>query len=229
MNKAIILLSGGLDSSVSLALNKDIDNIELALFFDYGQKSFEQEKNAVKELCEYYNIDLKIIELDWLKSITNNALTNKNIDIPVLNNEDLEDINKTEQTMKSVWIPNRNGLFLNIAGSFADSFGFNKIIIGANKEEAGTFSDNSQDFITSINNEFEYSTLVKPKVVAPLINMDKTEIIKVAKEIKFPFELIWSCYSNEIKHCGKCESCIRLKKGLETVGLFDIVEVLFKE
>ena len=127
-NKGIILLSGGLDSSVSLALNKEKDNIELALFFNYGQKSFEQEKTSVENLCKYYKIDLKIINLEWLKNITNNALVNNELDIPSLKIEDLEDINITEKSMKNVWIPNRNGLFLNIAGSFADSFGFNKIV-----------------------------------------------------------------------------------------------------
>ena len=85
----------------------------------------------------------------------------------------------------------------------------------------------SKDFINAINKELEYSTQVRPKVIAPLINVNKQEIIELAKSINFPFNLIWSCYSNSEKHCGKCESCKRLKRGLERANLFDIVNLLF--
>ena len=129
--------------------------------------------------------------------------------------------------MKKVWVPNRNGLFLNIAASYADSNNYDKIFIGANKEEGETFIDNSQNFIDAINKEFEFSTLTKPKVVAPLITCDKKEIIKLAIKHNLPFELLWSCYESGEKHCGECESCKRLKKALETQNLFDILNVLF--
>ena len=73
-----------------------------------------------------------------------------------------------------------------------------------------------------------YSTLVKPEVIAPLIEFNKDEIIKLGCELKLPFDIIRSCYSSSEKHCGKCESCVRLKRGLERLGLFDILNVLFK-
>ena len=105
--------------------------------------------------------------------------------------------------------------FLNIAGCFADSENYDYILIGANKEEAQTFSDNTQNFIDRLNAEFEYSTQKHPKVVAPLINSDKNDIVKLALDNKIPLEYVRSCYAGGEKHCGKCESCTRLKNALE--------------
>lgn len=217
MNKGIILLSGGLDSVVSLALSKDSFNISLALTFDYGQKSAEKEIKASQNISEFYGVKHKIITLDWLKEITHTSLVaDKEIPVGIQSSSD------------SVWVPNRNGLFLNIAGSFADAENFSHIVIGANKEEAQNFSDNTQNFIDKINSEFEYSTKIKPKVVAPLINFDKNDIVRTALKKQIPLELIQSCYSGSDKHCGKCESCMRLKKALIENGDTKYIKVLFE-
>lgn len=202
MSRGIILLSGGLDSLVSLGLGGY--SVELALTFDYGQKSAKYEIDASKKICDFYNIKHKVIELDWLKNITHTALV-ADVDLP-----DKID----ENSAKNVWVPNRNGLFLNIAGSFADGEDYDYILIGANKEEAGTFSDNTQTFVDRVNAEFEYSTNKRPKVVAPLINYDKNDIVKLALKNNIPLNLVKSCYAGGEKHCGKCESCIRLKNAL---------------
>lgn len=203
MTKSIILLSGGLDSVVSLGLCKEKYNISLALTFDYGQKSAVQEIEASKQICDYYNIEHKVIKLEWLKDVTHTSLV-----------ADVEVPDGIQETSKSVWVPNRNGLFLNIAGSFADGEDYDYIFIGANKEEAETFPDNTQEFIDRINSEFEYSTSKHPKVIAPLINFDKNDIVKQALANSLPLELVRSCYKNSEKHCGLCESCTRLKNAL---------------
>ncbi len=223
MTRSIILMSGGLDSVVSFAVANAKHNIELALTFDYGQKSVTQEIEASKNICNYYKIKHKIIKLDWLREITHTALVSGK-DVPV--NVDLEN---PKDSAKSVWVPNRNGLFLNIAASFADSENYEYIIIGANKEEAATFSDNTQKFIDSVNSEFEYSTEKHPKVLAPLINFDKNDIVKKALEYSVPLELIWSCYSNKDSHCGVCESCLRLKRALIANGDNKYLNLLFKK
>lgn len=221
MTKSIILLSGGLDSVVSLGLVKEKLNVTLALTFDYGQKSAKSEIEASRKICNYYDIQHKIIKLDWLKEITNTSLVS-NKDVPTG-----KDLANSEQSAKSVWVPNRNGLFLNIAGSFADSQKYTHIIIGANKEEAQTFPDNTQEFIARINAEFEYSTLNHPVVTAPLINFDKNDIVKQAIENKIPLELLRSCYQSTEKHCGQCESCVRLKKALQNNAGDYYIELLF--
>ena len=213
MSRGIILLSGGLDSLVSLGILKERYNIELALTFDYGQKSVKEEIESSSKICKFYNIKHTIIKLDWLKDITHTSLVN-----PA--SENLE-------SPKEVWVPNRNGLFLNIAGAFADGENNNYIIIGANKEEAQNFPDNTQEFITKINSEFEYSTLKHPKVIAPLINCNKNDIVKLALENNIPLEYTSSCYKGGIKHCGKCESCIRFKNALIANNAQKYIEELF--
>lgn len=222
MTKSIILLSGGLDSLVSLGLSNDL-NITLALTFDYGQKSAKGEIDASTEIAKYYGINHKVIALDWLKNITNTALVN-NTEIPSGKNLKLD-----KNSMKQVWVPNRNGLFLNIAASFADAQNFTNIVIGANKEEAQTFSDNTKEFIERVNAEFEYSTLNHPKVIAPLINFDKNDIVKQALEHSIPLELVKSCYKYPHKHCGECESCIRLKNALQNNKADKYLKILFNK
>ena len=222
MIKSIILLSGGLDSLVSLGLKKEELNVSLALTFDYGQKALNQEIETSKKICEYYNIEHKVIKLDWLKNITQTSLVSED-NVPM--GENLE---MGQNSAKSVWVPNRNGLFLNIAGCFADSFGYDYVLIGANKEEGQTFPDNTQEFIDSVNREFEFSTLKAPKVVAPLINYDKNAIVMLALKYGIPLELTRSCYLGEEKHCGVCESCIRLKNALEANNAQNYIKVLFE-
>jgi 7-cyano-7-deazaguanine synthase len=216
-NKSIILLSGGLDSFVSLALSKEEYNITLAITFDYGQRAMSKEIDASKAIAKFYNIEHKVISIPWLADITDTSLVNTKNSLPVLDITELDNEELTNQSAKNVWVPNRNGLFLNIAACFADSQDFLHIIFGANKEEGTTFPDNTQDFIDRINESFNYSTLKKPKVFAPLINNDKIEIVKIGLEKKIPFNLVRSCYTNNEKHCGKCESCLRLKRAIENL------------
>ena len=205
MSRGIILLSGGLDSLVSLGILKEKYGISLALTFDYGQKSAKKEIEMSSKICDYYKINHKVIKLDWLKEITHTALVSDD-NLP-------EEMN--EKSAKNVWVPNRNGLFLNIAGAFADGENYDYIIIGANKEEAGTFPDNTEKFIERINAEFEFSTQKHPKIIAPLINCDKNDIVRLALENKIPLQFVHSCYAQGEKHCGKCESCQRLKNALK--------------
>ncbi len=221
MNKSIILLSGGLDSLVCLGLCKDKYNIELALTFDYGQKEAEKEIISSESLCKYYNIQHKVIKLDWLKKITNNAL---------IGNDKLpEGIDNPKESAKAVWVPNRNGLFLNIAAAFSDAKKYTYIIIGANKEEGETFPDNTKEFISAVTEEFKYSTLNKTKVFAPLINYDKNDIVKLALEYNMPLELVQSCYNSDKKHCGKCESCTRLRNALLYNNADKYITLLFED
>ena len=120
MSKSVILLSGGLDSLVTLGYSKRHTdyNVELALTFDYGQKSAEAEIEYSGKAAEYYDIKHKTINLDWLKEITQTALVSeKNIPETGLN---------TNESAALVWVPNRNALFLNIAAAFCDSYGYEK-------------------------------------------------------------------------------------------------------
>lgn len=222
MNKAVILLSGGLDSLVALGYlikNKKYD-IKLALTFDYGQKSVNSEIETSKKIAEFYNVKHKVIVLDWLKEITNTGLVSS-MKIPT---SDLG----TKESAKSVWVPNRNALFLNIAACFCDSYEYNTIIYGANKDEASNFPDNTEEFRKQISLCFESSTMVRPKVLAPLINYSKSDIVKIAVENSMPLELVRSCYNSGDLHCGKCESCFHLKRALKANNCEEYIKLLFK-
>ena len=212
--KSIILLSGGLDSLACLAVTREKYNCELAITFDYGQKALAKEIEASKKICDFYNVEHKIIKLDFLKEITQTALVSDK-EVP------------QDYDMKAVWVPNRNGLFLNIAGSFADSYGYNYIIIGANKEEGKTFPDNTLEFAKRVEAEFEFSTLIQPKILIPLIDMDKEEIVKTVIDLKAPLELVHSCYLGGDKNCGKCESCLYLIEALKKNDAKDFIKKLF--
>lgn len=220
-NKAIILLSGGLDSLTALGYiveNKFYD-VKLALTFDYGQKAANCEIEASKSISEYYNIEHKVIKLDWLKEITNTALVSE-AEVP-------DSGYGTKESAEKVWVPNRNGLFLNIAAAYCDAYEYKYIIYGANSDEGATFSDNTEKFRLNISMVFESSTLAKPMVVAPLINYGKDDIVKIAVENKVPLELVRSCYNSGKVHCGKCESCYHLKKALKANHCEEYIKLLF--
>lgn len=188
----IALLSGGLDSYVSLDSAVKKMKVKLALTFNYGQIAYEDEKTASGEIAKHYKIKHKIINLPFLKEITD---------------------------PNEIWVPNRNGLFLNIAASFADKFCYDYIIFGANKEEGLEFSDNSIEFLKKADKFFEFSTRQKPKIYAPLKDLSKIEIVNLGIKNGINFELLKSCYNSEKitgkKHCGKCKSCLFLKNALE--------------
>ena len=217
--KSIILLSGGLDSTVLAGVSKDEYNIELALTFDYGQKAAKQELEAAIHIADYYNIKHQIIKLPFLKEITKTS--------PVSNDDIPKDNLGTLNSAKLVWIPNRNGLFLNIAAAFADSCGYTHILFGANKEEGETFPDNTKEFTDALTKSFEFSTLVKVKAAAPLINYNKNDIVSLAIKHSVPLEMVWSCYGGGEKNCGICESCIRLKSALVYNNAQEYMERLF--
>ena len=220
-NKSIILLSGGLDSVVALGYCKKYTdyNIKLALTFDYGQKAVLNEIEASQKIAEYYNVEHKVIKLEWLKDIVKSGLVSS-LEIPDSGFE-------TQKSSDLVWVPNRNSLFLNIAACFCDSFDYNYIIFGANKDEAKFFPDNTEEFRSQITKCFKSSTKVHPIVIAPLINYSKDDIVKIAIEDSMPLELIRSCYNSGEKHCGRCESCNYLKKALLANNCERYVDILF--
>lgn len=217
MNKALILLSGGLDSLVALDIASKDNNMVLALNFNYGQKAFREENEASAKIAKKYNIELKTINLPYLKEVCNNALTdNKN--------------NKLDK-FEEVWIPNRNGLFLNIAACFCEQLKIEKIIMGLNLEEAQNFSDNSTEFIKSADKFLYYSTQIHPVIFAPCSKMTKIDIINYAIDNNLPLDIIKSCYNaianSGKKHCGKCMSCKILHNAILKSKKPELIKELF--
>jgi len=207
--KGIVLLSGGLDSTVSLHIAKEKTNIVLGVTFDYGQKAAKQEIKAAKAIAKHYKIKHKIIELPWLEEITHTALVKKDQPVPIIKKTDLLNNKITDKSAKSVWVPNRNGIFINIAAAYAESMKVRFVVTGFNSEEATTFPDNTLPFVNSIQKSLWFSTLNHVRVISYVQKLNKKQITKLAKEKNIPTNLCWSCYLGGEKPCGKCESCVR--------------------
>lgn len=216
---SIVLLSGGLDSAVSLAMALKETEVAFCLTFDYGQCSAQKERESAAALAAHYNVGHRVVELAFLKEITKTALVACDRNIPEPDPGDLDDEIKSKIAAEAVWVPNRNGLFINIAAAFAESYGCEIIITGFNREEAAAFPDNSTEFVCAANRALSYSTLNKVKLISYTQALDKIEILKLGMELKLPFQYIWSCYRGEEKMCGRCESCRRLARAAEAAGL----------
>jgi 7-cyano-7-deazaguanine synthase len=222
--KAITLMSSGLDSVAALAIAAESVDIEMAITFDYGQRASKREIEYSRKICEYYGIEHQIIKLDWLSEITSTSLVNRDVDVPSLSFEDIAETAPaaiTRASAKAVWVPNRNGVILNIAGAFAESRECDYLVVGFNGEEAGTFPDNSLGFVQAIDKAFSFSTQNKVKVLAPLIKLGKNEIVRRALEVKAPLAYSWSCYHGGEIPCGECESCIRRARAFKKEGMKD--------
>jgi len=220
--KSVIVLSGGLDSMVSLHSAFSETKVELVLTFNYGQRAAAQEIKASKLLAQHYGLPHTIIELPWLKAITNTALVNTKTALPALGETELDDVHgKNLDSAKAVWVPNRNGVFINIAAAHAESLGAGLVVVGFNREEAATFPDNSPEFMKAANGSLSFSTQNLVEVKSYVSELTKTEIVQHALEQKMPLQYIWSCYQGHARMCWKCESCLRLKRALIENGHFE--------
>ncbi|MBQ6344814.1 MAG: 7-cyano-7-deazaguanine synthase QueC [Methanobrevibacter sp.] len=222
MKKAISVLSGGLDCTVSTSVFAKDWKIH-AITFDYGQKAFKRELKAAEEICEKMGWTHEVIELPWLSKISTSSL-NTAEEIPEVSFNDLDDIEKSSETASSVWVPARNMVFTSIAISYAESIGAEKIIVGWDAEEAATFPDNSKEFLNAFNELIGAGSPENIKIEAPAIDLSKEEIVKLGVEVGAPMELSYSCYKGGDKHCGVCESCMRRKRAFKQLGIDDLTE-----
>src|ERR1041384_4797511 len=163
--KGVAILSGGLDSTVSLAVATRKMDVILALTFDYGQRAVKREREAAAKIAEHYRVPHRVIETPWLAALTRTALVNRKAAIP--HHE------MSERSAKAVWVPNRNGCFIEIAAAHAESMGATRLITGFNREEAATFPDNSKAYVGAVNRALSFSTANGVRVVSFTINLDK--------------------------------------------------------
>jgi 7-cyano-7-deazaguanine synthase len=156
-----------------------------------------------------------VIELDWFKSLGKSALNHDAVSVPKIRSTSLDDRDLTTRTAKAVWVPNRNGLFLNIAACYAESLQAEMIVPGFNREEAVTFPDNSLDFMRATRKAFGFSTANQVDVQCYTITMSKIEIVELGIKLNVPFKKVWPCYFDHAKWCGECESCQRAKRAFK--------------
>jgi len=211
--RAVVLLSGGLDSVVAAALAAREMTLALALTADYGQRAADCEIRAARAVAAALGIPHEVVPLPWLGRIAGNALTSSDRELPRLETTELDSA-AAEASAAAVWVPNRNGLLINMAGVYAEALDCGAIICGFNAEEAATFSDNTAAFVDMANAALALSTRNQVQVMAPTQALTKPEIMRRGREVGAPLDLVWSCYESGPAPCGTCESCLRLQRAL---------------
>lgn len=221
-----MLYSGGLDSLGALLLLIKEWSVDL-LTVDYGQRAAAEELRVSAITAARYGLKLKTLEMPWYRDCSCKSpmiLDGSALPYP----DSLDDKTVTQDSARSVWLPNRNGLLLNICAFFAEVSGTNHIAAGFNAEEGLTFPDNSKEFVVAADNFFSFSTLNGVKVLAPVINMDKTEIAGIILQHQAE-NLFYSCYQGNKLMCGRCESCRRAKRAFFRSGGLERVRGMFHE
>ncbi len=224
--KALVLFSGGVDSSVclGLAVKKYGADQVLALSIYYGQKH-QKELEASEKIANHYGV--KRIKLDLGEIFKNSQCTllqGASEDIP---HEDYAaQLKKTNGGPVNTYVPYRNGLFLSSAASIALSYGCTEIYYGAHCDDAAgnAYPDTSVAFNQAISDAIYIGSGNELKIVAPFIDKPKAKIVATGIEIGVPFELTWSCYEGHEKACGICGTCRDRKRAFELNGLVDPME-----
>jgi 7-cyano-7-deazaguanine synthase len=193
----------------------------LALFFDYGQRAAEAERRAGGAIAARLQIPFQEISLPWLAPLGHSALIDTDQSLPELTEEELDNVAVTMKSAQTVWVPNRNGIFLNVAAAYAESLEADFVVTGFNAEEAMTFPDNSEAFVVAAGEFFRYSTLNRVQVISYTQEWNKTVIVQKGLEMDVPFDLIWSCYQTGSQHCGQCESCLRSIRAYKEAGIWE--------
>jgi 7-cyano-7-deazaguanine synthase len=221
--KCVIVLSGGMDSTLCMAIAKDMGYQLAALHLNYGQLTEKREEKAFLDICEFYKVEEKIIvDTSFFKQIGGSGLTDKNVTIM--------DADLDNQTIPNTYVPFRNGNILAIAASWAEIIGAEAIFIGAVQQDSSGYPDCRKEFF----DEFEkaINTGTKPethiKIMTPIINFTKGDIVRRSKELGSPLHLTWSCYRNSDTACGTCDSCALRLRGFQQEGFEDPIPYLVR-
>jgi 7-cyano-7-deazaguanine synthase len=215
---AVVLLSGGLDSALNLALARRYRGATLALTFDYGQRAARAETRAARKLCSFYGVDSRVVRLSWFRELLPRRLAQAGASLP----SRLSDVD-------AVWVPNRNGVFVAVGAAFAESFGAAVVVAGFNADEAAYFPDNSSAFVKAASRALRYSTAGKVKLASYTALAGKAAIVKKAVRIGVPLKYVYPCYGEGPRPCGRCASCRRTAAALEAAGYPEIRAEVFGE
>jgi len=217
IKKAVVLLSGGIDSATTLFVARERGYKCFPLSFDYGQRHTRELRSARRIAKEAgYNTRIVKISMPWKGS----SLTDKSKPLP-----------KGKGTRKasripSTYVPARNMIFLSIAAGYAESIGASRIFIGANSVDYSGYPDCRGPFIKALEHALKKGTKTGVesraiKIEAPLLRMKKRDIIRKGMQLKVPYKYTWSCYAGESRPCKRCDSCIIRRNGFKKAGIRD--------
>jgi 7-cyano-7-deazaguanine synthase len=213
-HRAVVLLSGGMDSCVCAALAAQSCNAA-ALHVSYGQRTEERERRSFSRICDVLNIrDRLVVRNEALQAIGGSALTDSRIAVP--------ESHEIGRDIPVTYVPFRNAHFLSVAVSWAEVLGADKIFIGAVEQDSSGYPDCRPRYYQAFNDVIQAGTKDgNMQIVTPLIAMRKANIVRLGLELHAPFHLTWSCYSREDKACGVCDSCVLRLRAFRDAGTED--------
>jgi 7-cyano-7-deazaguanine synthase len=213
-SRAVVLLSGGMDSCVCAALAvRDFD--AAAVHVSYGQRTEARERKSFLGVCERLGIrDRLVVRNEALRAIGGSALTDPNIAVP--------EAHSIGRDIPVTYVPFRNAHFLSVAVSWAEVLGAEKIYIGAVEQDSSGYPDCRPAYYEAFNQVIRAGTKEgNIEIATPLIALRKHEIVRLGLELGAPFDLTWSCYSREDRACGVCDSCVLRLRAFEQAGSRD--------
>jgi 7-cyano-7-deazaguanine synthase len=215
--KAVVLMSGGMDSCVTAAIAAR--NYEIAaLHATYGQRTAQREQQCFHRLADFFKASKRLVaKLDYFSEIGGSSLTDQAIPV--------HDADLTNPGIPNTYVPFRNAHFLAIATSWAEVLGASKIFIGAVCEDSSGYPDCRPEYYAALNALIRAGTRPETeiRVETPLISLLKRDIVKRGVELGAPFELTWSCYREDEVACGVCDSCALRLRAFQEAGLEDPV------
>lgn len=213
-SRAVVLLSGGMDSCVCTALAARDFNAA-AVHVSYGQRTEERERRAFLEICDHLEIrDRLVVRNEALRAIGGSALTDPGIAVP--------ESAAIGREIPVTYVPFRNAHLLSVAVSWAEVLGAEKVYIGAVEPDSSGYPDCRPAYYQAFNAVVKMGTKDgRIEIVTPLIAMRKVEIVRLGLELGAPFVLTWSCYSREDRACGVCDSCVLRLRAFREAGAAD--------
>lgn len=215
-SKAIVLVSGGMDSCLTAAIAA-AENRELAfLHISYGQRTEERERRAFNDIADFYGVEKRLdISIEYLAKIGGSSLTDVTVAVTEANLESDE--------IPTSYVPFRNANMLSIATSWAEVTGATGIYIGAVAEDSSGYPDCRPEFYEAFQLTIDAGTKPNTRIEirTPIIELSKAEIVKKGIELDAPLHLTWSCYRSEDLACGTCDSCALRLRGFEQAGITD--------
>src|SRR5882724_11699871 len=199
--RAVVLLSGGMDSCVCAALAAR-DHDAAAVHVSYGQRTEERERQSFLAICQRLKIrDKLMVRNEAFRAIGGSALTDENIEVPAAEG--------VGHSVPVTYVPFRNAHFLAVAVSWAEVLGAEKVYIGAVEPDSSGYPDCRPAYYRAFNEVVKTGTKEGAiQIVTPLIAMRKSEIVTLGLELSAPFDLTWSCYQRQDRACGVCDSCV---------------------
>jgi len=212
--RCVVVLSGGPDSSTVAYWAKNQGYNVHAITCKYGQIATKEVEYATR-IAEKLKIPIKLVDLSSLKDIFTGVTALCDETIPM-----------TSSFSQPIIVPFRNAIFLSIAVAYAVAVGATSVFYGAQGSDEPFYPDCRTEFYKSFQATARLGTEKDIVIEAPFSNIPKSETIKLGLKLGVPFDLTWSCYLNELKHCGKCESCVNRKKAFREAGVTDPTEYL---